>query len=134
MLQTADWTSVPIPGKNGPLDKTLGVCDNVSVFKTDPKKQVAITKFLNFFYQDRYQTQFDREYDLLPATTSAINALSSDPTFGPFLSALPKSVQYPNQPVWSTVKTQIQQQIGLAMTQDPKKILDQIQQTAEKGS
>jgi multiple sugar transport system substrate-binding protein len=134
VLQTADWTSVPIPGKSGPLDKTLGVCDNVSVFKTDPKKQVAITKFLNFFYQDRYQTQFDREYDLLPATTSAINALSSDPTFGPFLSALPKSVQYPNQPVWSTVKTQIQQQIGLAMTQDPKKILDQIQQTAEKGS
>lgn len=134
VLQTADWTSVPIPGKNGPLDKTLGVCDNVSVFKTDPKKQVAITKFINFFYQDRYQTEFDREYDLLPATTTAINALSKDPTFAPFLAALPKSVQYPNQPVWSTVKTQIQQQIGLAMTQDPKKILDQIQQTAEKGS
>jgi multiple sugar transport system substrate-binding protein len=134
VLQSSDWTSVPIAGKAGPLDKTLGVCDNVSVFKTDPKKQDAAKKFLDFFYQDKYQLQFDKEYYLLPATNSAIKALVSDPTFGPFLKALPNSVQYPNQPVWSTVKTQIQQQIGLAMTQDPKKILDPIQQTAEKGS
>jgi len=133
-LQASDWASVPIAGKSGPLDKTLGVCDNVSVFKTDPKKQDAIKKFLDFFYQDKYQVQFDKEYDLLPATNSAIQSLSSDPSFGPFLKALPNSVQYPNDPIWSTVKTQIQQQLGLAMTQDPKKILSNIQQTAKKGS
>jgi multiple sugar transport system substrate-binding protein len=134
VLQDSDWASVPIPGKSGPLDKTLGVCDNVSVFKTDPKKQDAIKKFLDFFYQDKYQVQFDKEYDLLPATNSAIQSMSSDPIFGPFLKALPNSVQYPNDPIWSTVKTQIQQQLGLAMTQDPKKILSNIQQTAKKGS
>ncbi len=133
-LQASDWASVPIAGKSGPLDKTLGVCDNVSVFKTDSKKQDAVKKFLDFFYQDKYQVQFDKEYDLLPATNSAITSLSSDATFGPFLKALPNSVQYPNAPVWSTVKTQIQQQIGLAMNQDPQKILDTIQQTAKKGS
>jgi multiple sugar transport system substrate-binding protein len=133
-LQASDYTSVPIPGKSGPLDKTLGVCDNVSVFKTDPKKQDAIKKFLDFFYQDKYQIQFDKEYDLLPATNSAVQSMSSDPTFGPFLKALPNSVQYPNDPIWSTVKTQIQQQLGLAMTQDPQKILSNIQQTAKKGS
>lgn len=133
-LQSSDWASVPIPGKAGPLDKTLGVCDNVSVFKTDSSKQDAVKKFLDFFYQDKYQIQFDKEYDLLPATNSAIQSMSSDPTFGPFLKALPNSVQYPNDPVWSTVKTQIQQTIGLAMNQDPKKILDNIQQTAKKGS
>ena len=133
-LQASDWASVPIPGKSGPLDKTLGVCDNVSVFKTDTKKQDAVKKFLDFFYQDKYQVQFDKEYDLLPATNSAIKSLSSDTTFAPFLKALPNSVQYPNAPIWSTVKTQIQQQLGLAMTQDPQKILDNIQQTAKKGS
>ncbi len=106
----------------------------MSVFKTDSKKQDAVKKFLDFFYQDKYQVQFDKEYALLPATNSAISSLSSDATFGPFLKALPNSVQYPNAPVWSTVKTQIQQQIGLAMNQDPQKILDTIQQTAKKGS
>jgi len=40
----------------------------------------------------------------------------------------------PSAPIWSTVKTQIQQQLGLATSQDPQKILDNIQQTAKKGS
>ena len=56
------------------------------------------------------------------------------PSFGPFLKALPNSVQYPNAPVWTQVKTQIQQTIATALTQDPKKVLDSIQQTATKGS
>lgn len=133
-LGNSDWASVPIAGQSGPLDKTLGVCDNVSAFKTDPSKQDAIRKFLDFTYQDKYQLQFDKEYDLLPATNSAIQALSSDPIFSPFLKALPNSVQYSGAPVWSTVKTQIQQTIGTAMKQDPKKVLDAIQQTAEKGT
>jgi multiple sugar transport system substrate-binding protein len=134
VLTSSSWASVPIAGKTGPLDKTLGVCDNVSVFKTDPSKKAAITKFLDFFYQDKYQIQFDKEYDLLPATNSAIQALSSDSTFGPFLKALPNSVQYSSAPVWTQVKTQIQQTIGTAMTQNPKQVLDAIQQTAQKGA
>jgi multiple sugar transport system substrate-binding protein len=134
VLTSSGWASVPIAGKTGPLDKTLGVCDNVSVFKTDPSKKAAITKFLDFFYQDKYQIQFDKEYDLLPATNSAIQALSSDSTFGPFLKALPNSVQYSSAPVWTQVKTQVQQTIGTAMTQNPKQVLDAIQQTAQKGA
>ncbi len=134
VLTSSDWASVPIAGKTGPLDKTLGVCDNVSVFKTDSTRKAAITKFLNFLYQDRYQIQFDKEYDLLPATNSAIRALTSDSTFGSFLKALPNSVQYSSDPVWTQVKTQIQQTIGTAMTQDPKHVLDAIQQTAQKGA
>ena len=133
-LTSDDWASVPIAGKSGPLDKTLGVCDNVSAFKTDESKQDAIRKFLDFTYQDKYQLQFDKEYDLLPATNSGVQALQSDPTFGSFLKALPNSVQYSNAPVWSTVRTQIQKTIGTAMTQDPKQVLDAIQATAEKGT
>jgi multiple sugar transport system substrate-binding protein len=135
VLSTSDWTSVPIVGKSGPLTSTLGVCDFVAAFKNGgTSKQAAIKKFLDFAYQDKYQVQFDKEYSLLPATTSAVNALSSDQTFAPFLKALPNAVQYPSDTAWAAVKTQIQQTIGTALTGDPKKVLSNIQATAKKGS
>jgi multiple sugar transport system substrate-binding protein len=135
VLTNADWTSVPIAGKTGPLQSTLGVCDFVAAFKSGgTSKQAAIKQFLDFAYQDSYQLQFDKEYDLLPATTSAAQKLSSDPIFGPFLKALPNAVQYPSNTNWANVKTQIQHTIGTAVTGNPKSVLDAIQQTAQKGS
>jgi multiple sugar transport system substrate-binding protein len=136
VLSTSDWSSVPIPGKTGPLSKTLGVCDNVTAFKAGgTSKQAAIKKFLDFAYQDKYQVQFDKEYDLLPATQSASQALSSDPIFSPFLKALPNAVQYPiASTAWPNVLSQIQHTIGTAVTGDPKSVLSAIQQTAKKGS
>ena len=129
VLQSADWTSVPIAGKTGPLTTTLGVCDNVAAFKPNGH-QAQIKEFLDFAYQDKYQLQFDKEYDLLPATTTAAKALSSDPVFGPFLTALPNSVQYPSDTAWANVKTKIQQTIGTAVTGDPSSELSQLQQVA----
>ena len=73
---------------------------------------------------------FDKEYDLLPATNSAAKALASDPTFGPFLTALPNSVQYPSNTSWANVKTKIQQTIGLAVTGNPTTELTNLQQIA----
>lgn len=134
VLTDSDWASVPIAGKSGPLTSTLGVCDFVAAFKNGGSKQAAIKKFLDFAYQDKYQLQFDKEYDLLPATTSASNALSSDPIFGSFLKALPNAVQYPSSTAWANVKTQIQQTVGTAVTGDPKSVLGAIQKTAEKGA
>jgi multiple sugar transport system substrate-binding protein len=135
VLTPSDWASVSIPGKSAPLATTLGVCDFTAAFKNGgTSKQAAIKKFLDFAYQDKYQLQFDKEYDLLPATTTAANTLASDPQFGPFLKAMPKAVQYPNDPVWANVKTQIQHTIGTAVTGDPKSVLGTIQKTAEKGN
>ena len=102
---------MPIAGKTGPLTTTLGVCDNVAAFKPNGH-QAQIKEFLDFAYQDKYQLAFDKEYDLLPATTTATKALSSDPVFAPFLTALPNSVQYPSDTSWANVKTKIQQTIG----------------------
>lgn len=133
VLQDSDWASVPIVGQNGPLDTTLGVCDNVAAFNANGH-QAQIKKFLDFAYQDKYQLAFDKEYDLLPATTSAATALASDPIFGPFLTALPKSVQYPSDTGWANTKTKIQQTIGTAVTNDPKQVLGQLQQTATSAS
>ena len=130
-LKSSDWASVPIAGKNGPLSDTLGVCDNVAAFKANGH-QAQIRKFLDFAYQNKYQLAFDREYDLLPATVSAANALKNDKTFGSFIKALPHAVQYPSNTAWAQVKTQIQNTIGTAVTGDPASVLNQLQQTAVK--
>jgi multiple sugar transport system substrate-binding protein len=129
VLQASDWTSVPIAGKTAPLTTTLGVCDNVAAFKPNGH-QAQIKEFLDFAYQDKYQLAFDKEYDLLPATTTAAKALTSDPVFAPFLTALPNSVQYPSDTSWANVKAKVQQTIGLAVTGSPSTELSQLQQIA----
>jgi multiple sugar transport system substrate-binding protein len=133
VLQASDWTSVPIAGKTGPLTTTLGVCDNVAAFKPNGH-EAQIKEFLDFAYQDKYQLAFDKEYDLLPATTTAAKALSSDPVFGPFLTALPNSVQYPSDTSWANVKAKIQQTIGLAVTGSPSTELSNLQQVASTSA
>ncbi len=135
VLADSDWGTAAIAGKSGPLDKTLGVCDFVAAFKGDGTKRDAIKKFLDFAYQDKYQIAFAEEYNLLPGTTSAAAAFSKmDPVLAPFITALPNAVQYPNDPAWAQVKTQIQQIIGTAIGPDPKSVLDTIQQSALKAS
>ncbi len=135
VLADADWGTAAITGKTAPLDKTLGVCDFTAAFKGDGTKQAAIKKFLDFAYQDKYQIAFALEYNLLPGTTSAADAISKQvPALSAFVAALPKAVQYPNDTAWAQVKTQVQQNIGLAIGSDPKSVLDTLQQTAQKGS
>src|SRR5580698_7214396 len=133
VLTSADWTSVPIAGKNGPLSVTLGVCDNVAAFKANGH-EAQIKEFLDFAYQDKYQLAFDNEYDLLPATVTGAKALSSNPVFAPFLTALPNSVQYPSDTAWANVKTKIQQTIGTAVTGNPSTVLTQLEQTATSSA
>ena len=131
VLKRSDWASVAIAGKSGALTDTLGVCDNVAAFRPNGH-EAQIKKFLDFVYQNKYQLQFDREYDLLPATVSAANTLAEDPTFGSFIKALPHSVQYPITTAWAQVKTQIQNTIGTAATGNPVSVLGTLQNTAEK--
>src|SRR6202046_1825232 len=133
VLQASDWTSVPLAGKAGPLATTLGGCDNVAAFKANGH-QAQIKEFLDFAYQDKYQVAFDKEYDLLPATTTATKALASDAVFAPFLTALPNSVQYPSDTAWANIKTKIQQTIGTAVTGSPATELGQLQQIASTSA
>ena len=135
VLKPGDLGTAAIAGRSGPIDKTLGVCDFVAAFKTDGSKQAAIKKFLDFAFQDKYQLDFVHMYLELPGTTSAaVELAKTDATLAPFVKALPNAVQYPNDPVWAQVKTQIQQIIGTAIGPDPKAVLTTIQQTALKGS
>jgi multiple sugar transport system substrate-binding protein len=132
ILKPADYTTADVPGKNGPLTSTLGVHDDVVAFNTGAH-QAPIRKFLDFAYQDKYQLQFDNEYDLLPATKSAAVSMGANPMFAAFLKNIPQSVNYPSKASWQTVQTQIQTTLGQAVTGSPSKILNAIQQTAVSG-
>jgi multiple sugar transport system substrate-binding protein len=131
-LQPADYATADVPGKTGPLTSTLGVHDDVVAFNTGGHA-AAIKKFLDFAYQDKYQLQFDHEYDLLPATTSAAKTMGENPMFAAFLQNIPESVNYPSAANWTTVQTQIQTTLGQAVTGSPSKILNAIQQTASSN-
>jgi multiple sugar transport system substrate-binding protein len=129
-LTTSDWATAPFPGESGVVSNPLGVDDQIVALNVH-NDQSSIQDFLNFAYQDTYQAQFDKEYDLLPATTSAATAEESDPIFGPFVKAIPSSSAYPVNANWSDVGTKIKQTIGAAVDgTSPSTVLGQIQQFA----
>jgi len=132
VLKASDYSTSDVPGKTAPLTSTLGVHDDIVAFNTGGH-QAAIRKFLDFAYQDQYQLQFDREYDLLPATQSAATAMAHNSMFAAFLQNIPDSVNYPAKASWTTVQGQIQTTLGQAVTGSPSKVLDAIQQTAVSG-
>lgn len=130
-LTSSDWATAPFPGQSGVVSNPLGVDDQIVALNVH-NNQSAIQKFLNFAYQDSYQAQFDKEYDLLPATTSAADAQASDPIFGAFVKAIPTSSAYPVNANWSDVSTKIKQTIGAAVDgTDPATVLGQIQTFAQ---
>jgi multiple sugar transport system substrate-binding protein len=132
-LSSTDWATAPFPGQSGPVTDPLGVDDQIVALNTS-HQQSAIQEFLNFAYQDTYQAQFDKLYDLLPATTSAANAEESDPIFGAFVKAIPTSSAYPTNANWSDVGTKIKQTIGAAVDgTSPSTVLGQIQSFASSG-
>ena len=132
-LTSADYAATAIPGKTGPLSSTLAVCDSFVALNTQ-KHGAQIKAFLDFVYQDKYQLQFDKEYDLLPATTSAVSALSSDATFAPFLAKLPTGTIYPATANWQQVNDMIKTTMGTAIGGNPAQVLGAIQQKATSGS
>jgi len=132
VLKPSDYSTANVPGRRAPLASTLGVHDDIVAFNAGGH-QAAIKKFLDFVYQDKYQLQFDNEYDLLPATQSAAAAMAKNSMFAAFLKNIPQSVNYPSKTSWTTVENQIKTTLGQAITGNPQTILNAIQQTAAKG-
>jgi multiple sugar transport system substrate-binding protein len=133
-LQPADWGVVTMPGKAVPVASALAVHDDITAFKAGGHA-AQIKQFLDFAYSDKYQIQFDNEYNLLPATLSASASLmASDPVARGFLATVPTSVVYPNEANWNTLKAKIQQSIGqAAQGTDPAKVLGDLQTFATKN-
>ncbi len=132
-LTTSDYATSAVPGKNGPVQKTLGVADAVQVFKTtDANKLAAIKSFMAFALNNENQLAFAKEYNLLPGMAAAADTLTNDPILGAFVKALPNTVLYPSDANWTaTVLPAIKATIGTAVTGDPKSVLDALQAKAQ---
>jgi multiple sugar transport system substrate-binding protein len=135
VLKPGDYSTADVPGKNGPLSNTLGVHDDIVAFKAGgPSHEAAIKNFLDFTYQDKWQLQFDNEYDLLPATQTAAATMGQNPMFAAFLKNITSSVNYPALANWTSVENRIKTQVGQAITGNPASVLGAIQQTATSSS
>ncbi len=128
-----DYGVVPIPGKAGPLDTTLGVMDWIMAFNKNGHA-AEIKKFFDFFYTGSAAQKISDTYKLLPVTNGGIQKLSGDEKLKPFLDALPNASFYPFQdPKWADLNPAIKQTIGGAVTDDPAKVLGELQKTAESS-
>jgi len=133
-VRNMDVTWTAMPSKDGTTRTTLGVADWVMAFKKGGHRD-QIKAFLDFAYRTDNTVTFDKEYNLMPVTQSALAALQDDPdekALQPFLQILPTATFYPlSDPSWPAVSAQIKTGIGSAVT-DPRKALDALQQAAQQ--
>jgi multiple sugar transport system substrate-binding protein len=130
------YAVAPLPTKTGAAPSTLGVQDFLVAFKNNGgKKKDAISKFLNFFYQANNVANFQKEEGFLPVTKSAGDVIGSAvPYDKPFIDALPNAKFYPTgNAAWGPLANTIKEKIGTAITGDPKSVLSELQQTAQKN-
>ena len=131
---TVDYGVAPVPVNGNVKPFTLGVQDYLMSFK-NPGNTTAVSKFLNYFYQEDNYTRFLTSQGFLPATASASTALESNPDFAPFLKLLPTARFYPTtDPAFPAVQGAIQNQVGtgVAPGANEKSILTTINNASAK--
>jgi multiple sugar transport system substrate-binding protein len=128
-----DYGVAPFPTKDGSESKTFGVTDYLMAFKKDGN-QKAVKAFYELYYQPDQVNTFIKAEGFLPVTKSGIEAFKGDEKLKVYLDTLPNAQLTPtDDPTWDKVKLAVQQNLGSAMTGDPKAVLDKLQQTAENG-
>ncbi|GHH85888.1 solute-binding protein [Streptomyces sulfonofaciens] len=141
LMKTADdqgvkFGMVPLPGPDGRAKAAMGVADWMMAFKQGGHK-AEIRTFLDYVYNDTNMLSFCREYDLLPVTTSASQAMSgahSAGRLGPFLDELPSAELYPvAKTSWAAVSADIKKTIGSAVAPgaDPASVLGALERSAQ---
>jgi multiple sugar transport system substrate-binding protein len=130
------WASAPWPRSSTSIPKfTLGVQDVLMAFKKagDAPMDQA---FLDFVYQKSNYLKFVDNEGFLPATTSASQALKSNPVDSTGIALLGSAKFYPiTNAAWNSVQAAVQSQIGTAMNPgtSPSTVLDSLQQDATSG-
>jgi multiple sugar transport system substrate-binding protein len=129
-----DYGVVPMPTKaEGGTPQTFGVTDYLMAFKKKGN-QDAVKAFYDLYYQKDQVNTFIKAEGFLPVTKSGIQEFSSDPKLKTYLETLPNAHLTPtDDPTWDKVKLAVQQNLGTAVTGDPKAVLDKLQQAAEAG-
>lgn len=128
----------PLPVKDGQPPMTFGVQDVLVSFRTDRTDRVALSKFLDFLYDDRNYEEMTTREGFIPVTAPVGGKLSQqDETMRRNLEALGTAKFYPIQePAWQAVMD-TSRKMGDAVLYDnlsPKEALDQLQQFAEERS
>lgn len=128
-----DYGVAPFPTNDGTPSKTFGVTDYLMAFKK-PGNQRAVKAFYDLYYQPDQVNTFIKKEGFLPVTKSGVESFSSDPKLKVYLETLPNAQLTPtDDPTWDKIKLAVQQNLGSAMTGDPKAVLDKLQQTAQAG-
>lgn len=122
------------PAKDGGQSATFGVTDYLMAFKK-PGNQEALKAFYDLYYEKDQVNMFIKNEGFLPVTKSGMEFFANDAKLKPYLEVLPNARLTPtDDPRWDSIKLAVQQNLGGAMTGDPKAVLDQLQQTAESGN
>lgn len=129
-----NWGKGPIPVKEGQTPLVLGVQDVLMSFKTNHTNKEALSKFLDFLYEDARYEQFVLREGFLPTTRTVGDKLAAtDPAMKQNLDAIKNAKFYPiNHPAWSAVlnATRNMGQTVLLGQLSPKQALDRLQQIA----
>ena len=130
------YAVAPFPTNDGSESKTFGVTDYLMAFKKPGNSnQAAVKAFYELYYQKDQINTWIKSEGFLPVTQSGIEEFRSDEKLKVYLDTLPNAQLTPtDDPTWDRVKLAVQQNLGRAMTGDPKAVLDELQQTAESAS
>ena len=126
----------PMPTKDGSAAQTFGVTDYLMAFKK-AGNQEAVKAFYDLYYTKDQVNTFIQKEGFLPVTKSGLEFFKSDPKLSVYIETLPNVHLTPtDDPGWDKVKLAVQQNIGTGVTAagDPKKVLDDLQKTAEAGA
>ncbi|MFD7920637.1 extracellular solute-binding protein [Streptomyces sp. NPDC059740] len=133
-----DYGTAPLPGINGNGHPTLGVSDWMMAFK-QPDHRQQVGKFLDFVYRKENVEKFSAEYNLLPVTSSASQAMAADDRFRSlhgFLTQLGGAEFYPaDKTTWPMVSRLVKARMGKAVAPDgnPAGTLNEIQKAADEA-
>ncbi|GIO13428.1 bicyclomycin resistance protein [Cohnella xylanilytica] len=132
------WGVGPIPVKEGIPPITFGVQDVLVSFKTDHTDKAALSKFLDFLYDDRNYEEMTTREGFIPVTASVGDKLSrQDEGMRSNIAALGRAKFYPIQePAWQAIMD-TSRKMGDAVLYDnlsPQAALEQLQRFAVERS
>ncbi|MEU8569969.1 extracellular solute-binding protein [Streptomyces pathocidini] len=141
LMRMADAKNVqygmaPLPGKDGTSAATTGVADWMMAFKQHGHRE-QVGKFLDFVYQRDNVLKFADQYDLLPVTTTASEAMRADKDnkhLWEFLDELHTAEFYPVSKLsWAPVVSKLKKSIGATVEKngDPASVLGELERDAE---
>ncbi|MFF3753966.1 extracellular solute-binding protein [Streptomyces sp. NPDC002018] len=130
-----DVGMLPLPGFDGKDKPSMGVADWMMAFRQNGHAK-EIGTFLDYVYEDKNVLDFVGQYDLLPVTYSANDAMAADAGFkelSTFQKVLPTAELYPSgKKSWGGVSQDIKDHIGEAVAPggNPAAILGRIARDA----